>query len=92
MPLWLTEYLAQYVSGFSVFQYLTFRTMVSVSTALFMSLLIGPYVIRRLAELQIGQTVRDDGPQSHLSKAGTPTMGGALILIVIAITTILWGI
>jgi len=91
MLLWLTEYLAQYVSGFSVFQYLTFRTMVSVITALFMSLLIGPYVIRRLAELQIGQTVRDDGPQSHLSKAGTPTMGGALILIVIAITTILWG-
>ena len=73
MLLWLTEYLAQYVSGFSVFQYLTFRTMVSVITALFMSLLIGPYVIRRLAELQIGQTVRDDGPQSHLSKAGTPT-------------------
>ena len=91
MLLCLTEYLAQYVSGFSVFQYLTFRTMVSVITALFMSLLIGPYVIRRLAELQIGQTVRDDGPQSHLSKAGTPTMGGALILIVIAITTILWG-
>jgi len=56
-----------------------------------MSLLIGPYVIRRLADLQIGQTVRDDGPQTHLSKAGTPTMGGALILIVIAITTILWG-
>ncbi len=91
MLLWLTEYLAQYVSGFSVFQYLTFRTMVSVITALFMSLLIGPYVIRRLADLQIGQTVRDDGPQTHLSKAGTPTMGGALILIVIAITTILWG-
>ena len=91
MLLWLTEYLAQFVSGFSVFQYLTFRTMVSVITALFMSLLIGPYVIERLAELQIGQTVRDDGPQTHLSKAGTPTMGGALILIVIAVTTILWG-
>ena len=91
MLLWLTEYLAEFVSGFGVFQYLTFRTMVSVMTALFISLIIGPYVIRRLTELQIGQTVRDDGPQSHLSKAGTPTMGGALILIVILFTTLLWG-
>ena len=69
MLLWLTEYLSQYVSGFAVFQYLTFRTMVSVMTALFTSLLIGPYIIDRLATLQIGQTVRADGPQSHLSKA-----------------------
>ncbi len=91
MLLWLTEYLASFVSGFSVFHYLTFRTMVSVMTALGMSLLIGPYVIAKLTDLQIGQTVRDEGPQSHLSKAGTPTMGGALILIVIAITTLLWG-
>ncbi len=91
MLLWLTEYLAQFVSGFSVFQYLTFRTMVSAVTALSVSLLIGPMVIRRLSALQIGQTVRDDGPQSHLSKAGTPTMGGALILIVIVLTTLLWG-
>jgi len=91
MLLWLTEYLAEFISGFSVFQYLTFRTMVSVMTALMASLLIGPFVISRLADLQIGQTVRDDGPQSHLSKAGTPTMGGALILIVIVLTTLLWG-
>ena len=91
MLLWLTEYLTQFVSGFAVFQYLTFRTMVSVMTALLMSLLIGPMVIAKLAQRQIGQTVRDDGPQSHLSKAGTPTMGGALILIVIFVTTILWG-
>jgi phospho-N-acetylmuramoyl-pentapeptide-transferase len=91
MLLWLTEFLAQYVSGFSVFQYLTFRTMVSVMTALFTSLLIGPWVIERLTHYQIGQSVRPDGPQSHLSKAGTPTMGGALILIVILITTLLWG-
>ena len=68
MLLWLTEILADYVSGFSVFQYLTFRTMVSVMTALFMSLIIGPYVIDRLTTLQIGQTVRDDGPQIHLQK------------------------
>ena len=91
MLLWLTDYLSQFVSGFGVFQYLTFRTMVSVMTALFTSLIIGPYVIDRLADLQIGQTVRAEGPQSHLSKAGTPTMGGALILIVIMVTTLLWG-
>jgi len=89
--LWLTEFLSHYVSGFSVFQYLTFRTMVSVVTALAMSLLIGPYVIERLSHYQIGQTVREDGPESHFSKAGTPTMGGALILIVILITTLAWG-
>lgn len=91
MLLWLTEFLAHYVSGFSVFQYLTFRTMVSVITALATSLLIGPRVIERLTHYQIGQSVRTDGPESHLSKAGTPTMGGALILIVIFITTLLWG-
>ena len=91
MLLWLTEYLSQFISGFAVFQYLTFRTMVSVVTALAMSLLIGPIVIAKLSHHQIGQTVREDGPVSHLSKAGTPTMGGALILIVIFITTLLWG-
>ena len=91
MLLWLTDYLTNFVGGFGVFQYLTFRTMVSVMTALFVSLVIGPWVIAKLTELQIGQTVREDGPQSHLSKAGTPTMGGALILIVIFTTTILWG-
>jgi len=91
MLLWLTDYLAQYVSGFSVFQYLTFRTMVSVVTALVVSLVIGPYVIGRLSHYQIGQTVRADGPESHFSKAGTPTMGGALILIVILFTTLAWG-
>ncbi|MCZ6617863.1 MAG: phospho-N-acetylmuramoyl-pentapeptide-transferase [Gammaproteobacteria bacterium] len=91
MLLWLTDYLSGFISGFSVFQYLTFRTMVSVVTALSMSLLIGPVVIARLRHHQIGQVVRDSGPESHLSKAGTPTMGGALILIVIVVTTLLWG-
>ena len=91
MLLWLTERLSEHVSGFSVFQYLTFRTMVSVMTALVMSLVIGPVVIAGLSRNQIGQTVRTDGPASHFSKAGTPTMGGALILIVIFITTLLWG-
>jgi phospho-N-acetylmuramoyl-pentapeptide-transferase len=90
MLLWLTEYLSQHVSGFAVFQYLTFRTMVSVMTALFTSLLIGPYVIAKLADLQLGQTIREDGPKSHLSKAGTPTMGGALILIVILVAIGSW--
>lgn len=91
MLTWLTDYLAEYVSGFAVFQYLTFRTMVSLITALALALLIGPKVIQRLVHHQIGQTVREDGPQSHLSKAGTPTMGGGLILIVIFFTTLLWG-
>ena len=91
MLLWLTEYLSEYIRGFAVFQYLTFRTMVSVVTALSMSLLIGPVMIARLARAQIGQTIRDDGPSSHFSKAGTPTMGGALILVILVITTLLWG-
>ncbi|TDJ22914.1 MAG: phospho-N-acetylmuramoyl-pentapeptide-transferase [Gammaproteobacteria bacterium] len=91
MLLWLTDYLAQFVSGFGVFQYLTFRTMVSVLTALTMALLLGPMMIAKLSQYQIGQTVRSDGPESHFSKAGTPTMGGALILVVIVVTTILWG-
>lgn len=91
MLLMLTQYLSEFISGFSVFQYLTFRTMVSVVTALTMGLIIGPFVISRLSALQIGQSVRVDGPESHFSKAGTPTMGGALILIVIFITTLLWG-
>jgi len=91
MLLWLTDFLSEYVSGFSVFQYLTFRTMVSVVTALVLSLVIGPRVINKLLHHQIGQTVREDGPESHLSKAGTPTMGGGLILIVIFFTTLMWG-
>jgi phospho-N-acetylmuramoyl-pentapeptide-transferase len=65
--------------------------MVSVVTALLMSLLIGPVMIARLARAQIGQTIRDDGPASHFSKAGTPTMGGALILVILVVTTLLWG-
>ena len=91
MLLWLTEYLSQFVGGFAVFQYLTLRTMVSVVTALGVSLLIGPSMIAWLSRSQIGQQVRDDGPASHFSKAGTPTMGGALILVIIVLTTLLWG-
>ncbi|TDT37882.1 phospho-N-acetylmuramoyl-pentapeptide-transferase [Halospina denitrificans] len=90
MLLWLTEFLAQYIGGFTVFQYLTLRGILGVLTALVLSLLIGPAMIRHLAQYQIGQAVRDDGPETHLSKAGTPTMGGALILVSVAVSTLLW--
>ncbi|OOZ37287.1 phospho-N-acetylmuramoyl-pentapeptide-transferase [Solemya velesiana gill symbiont] len=90
MLLYLVEYLAQFDPGFTVFQYLTLRAILGVLTALVISFLVGPIMIRRLTRHQIGQTVRDDGPQSHLSKAGTPTMGGALLLVAIAISTLLW--
>ncbi|GFZ78791.1 phospho-N-acetylmuramoyl-pentapeptide-transferase [Pseudohongiella nitratireducens] len=86
----LSEYLAQFYSGFTVFQYITVRTIMGVLTALIVALMVGPWMIRRLSIRQIGQVVRDDGPESHLSKAGTPTMGGALILVGIALSTILW--
>lgn len=90
MLLALTEFLTEYHKGFAVFQYLTLRAILGVLTALVISLVVGPMMIRRLSEYRIGQTVRDDGPQSHLSKAGTPTMGGALILVAIAISTLFW--
>lgn len=90
MLLLLAEYLQQYYKGFAVFQYLTLRGVFGVLTALVMSLWLGPKMIRTLRNLQIGQSVRTDGPQSHLSKSGTPTMGGALILASITISTLLW--
>jgi len=86
----LTAWLAQWDSGFAVFQYLTLRAILGVLTALAISLLVGPAMIRRLLAMQIGQPVRDDGPQSHSVKAGTPTMGGSLILVAIAVGTLLW--
>jgi phospho-N-acetylmuramoyl-pentapeptide-transferase len=91
MLLWLADVFAQYFSAFQVFQYLTFRGILGILTALVISLLVGPYMIRKLNYHQIGQSVRDDGPQSHLSKSGTPTMGGALILVAIFLSTLLWG-
>ncbi len=90
MLLWLGEYLTQYYSAFNVFSYLTFRAIVSTLTALFISLYFGPKLIRYLQQMQIGQTVRDDGPESHLSKSGTPTMGGILILASIVVSVVLW--
>ncbi|MEJ2321153.1 MAG: phospho-N-acetylmuramoyl-pentapeptide-transferase [Gammaproteobacteria bacterium] len=90
MLIYLAEYLAQYESGFDVFRYLTMRMILAILTAMVISFMIGPGIIRKLATYK-GQPVRDDGPESHFSKAGTPTMGGALILLAIAISTLLWG-
>ncbi|AWB34278.1 phospho-N-acetylmuramoyl-pentapeptide-transferase [Orrella marina] len=84
---WLAEH---HFRGFSVFEYITLRAVLACATALLIGLVAGPFVIRRLAELKIGQAVRQYGPQTHLAKTGTPTMGGALILISIGISTLLW--
>ncbi len=90
MLLFLTEYLAKFYSGFHVFQYLTLRGILAAVTALLMALFIGPTMISLLSRYQIGQQVRSDGPQSHLQKSGTPTMGGGLILVAMGIGTLLW--
>jgi phospho-N-acetylmuramoyl-pentapeptide-transferase len=90
MLLELFQWLAQDIRAFNVFSYLTLRAVLAAATALVIGLAAGPWVIRRLTELKIGQAVRPEGPQSHLSKTGTPTMGGALILIAIGLTTLLW--
>src|SRR5258708_18939762 len=91
MLLALTQWLAPDVRAFNVFQYITLRAVLATLTALAIWLLGGPLVIRKLTAYKIGQAVRNDGPQSHLAKAGTPTMGGALVLLSILITTLLWG-
>ena len=90
MLLYLTQFLAQFESGFRVFDYLTMRAILGALTALVLSFVIGPRMIRKLSTNQLGQPVRDDGPDTHLIKAGTPTMGGALILTSISISTLLW--
>src|SRR5438552_9398856 len=90
MLLALTQWIAQDVRAFNVFQYITLRAVLATLTALAISLLAGPLVIRKLTDYKIGQAVRDNGPQTHLAKAGTPTMGGALVLLSILITTLLW--
>jgi phospho-N-acetylmuramoyl-pentapeptide-transferase len=78
------------ISPFRIFRYLTFRTVFASLTALFMTLIVGPYVIRKLREFQIGQYIREEGPQAHKKKAGTPTMGGVLITIAMVVPTLLW--
>lgn len=90
MLVWLADYLSQFYSLFTVFQYLTLRGILAVITSLVISWIFGPAVIRKLNQLQMGQVIRSDGPQTHLSKAGTPTMGGALILLAIFVSTLLW--
>ena len=90
MLLELAEYFRGSFNALHLFQYLTFRAIMATLTALAFSLLVGPAVIRKLAEIKAGQVIRSDGPQSHLSKAGTPTMGGALILLAVALSTLLW--
>lgn len=86
----LARWLSDYVSAFRLFQYITLRTIASALTALVISLALGPWLIRHLTAQKAGQVIRGDGPQSHLSKAGTPTMGGTLILLSVAIATLLW--
>ncbi|HET6433379.1 phospho-N-acetylmuramoyl-pentapeptide-transferase [Dyella sp.] len=90
MLLELADWMARHFTAVHLFQYITFRTIMAALTALAMSLLFGPAVIRRLALLKAGQVVRSDGPQTHLTKAGTPTMGGVMILLAVAIATLLW--
>lgn len=90
MLLALAQWLQSDFGFFRVFNYITFRAVMATLTALFIGLAFGPWVIRRLTMLKVGQAVRTDGPKTHLIKTGTPTMGGVLILISIAISTLLW--
>jgi len=90
MLLEIAQWLAKDIRGFNVFNYITLRTVLAALTSLMISFIVGPSMIRKLTAYKIGQSVRDDGPQTHLVKAGTPTMGGALILVSIAISTLLW--
>jgi phospho-N-acetylmuramoyl-pentapeptide-transferase len=90
MLLELAQWLAKDIRAFNVFNYITLRAVLACLTALLISFIVGPAVIRKLTAYKIGQAVRDDGPQSHFIKAGTPTMGGALILVSITVTTLLW--
>lgn len=90
MLLELARWLAHDIRGFNVFNYITLRAVLATLTALVISFVVGPVMIRKLTQYKVGQSVRDDGPQTHLIKAGTPTMGGALILVAIAVSTLLW--
>ena len=90
MLLELTQYLSQDIRGFTVFNYITLRAVLAALTALLVGMLLGPKVIRKLIAMKIGQSVREDGPKTHLVKSGTPTMGGALVLIAVSCATLLW--
>jgi phospho-N-acetylmuramoyl-pentapeptide-transferase len=90
MLIWFAEFLSHYYRAFNVFEYITLRTVLAALKALIISLLVGRPLIKKLREYKVGQVVRDDGPKTHYTKAGTPTMGGAMILIAICLTTLLW--
>lgn len=90
MLVWLAAYLEPFFRPMAVFQYLTLRGILGIMTALFVSLMLGPWFIRKMVQKQIGQSVRNDGPKSHLSKSGTPTMGGTLLLFAISVSVLLW--
>ena len=90
MLYWLAQRLTGWYTGFNVFSYLTFRAILATVSSLGISLLVGPAMIARLSRYQIGQVVRDDGPKTHLPKAGPPTMGGTLILVATLVSTLLW--
>ena len=90
MLVWLAEYLVRYETAFNAISYITVRAILALLTALFISLWIGPKVIKRLQILKFGQEVRNDGPESHFAKKGTPTMGGVMILFSIGVSTLLW--
>src|SRR2546421_12851790 len=87
---WTTQHFVSRIGGLHVFAYLTFRAILATASGLGLSLLVGPWLIRHLVRGQIGQVVRDDGPPTHLLKAGTPTMGGTLILVTTLVSTLLW--
>ena len=91
MLLWLGNWLAQFHTGFAVVNYLTLRAILAAMTALILALWFGPILINKLRTLQIGQAIREVGPKSHFSKAGTPTMGGVLILLALIVSSLLWG-
>jgi phospho-N-acetylmuramoyl-pentapeptide-transferase len=91
MLLELAQWLSRDIRGFAVFNYITLRAVMATLTSLAIGMMIGPGLIRKLAQMKIGQAVRQDGPQTHLSKSGTPTMGGALILIAVLCSILLWG-
>lgn len=90
MLLILANWIDEYIRAAAVLNYITLRAVLATLTALGIGLFLGPAVIRKLTAMKVGQAVRDDGPQTHLIKTGTPTMGGALILLSIGLTTLLW--
>jgi phospho-N-acetylmuramoyl-pentapeptide-transferase len=91
MLLEIAQWLGRDIRAFNVFQYITLRAVLACLTALVLSFIVGPSMIRKLTAYKIGQAIRNDGPQTHLTKAGTPTMGGALIVVAVVVTTLLWG-